>query len=436
VPHPLGVLAHFDAAVWYLGDNRLTQDPEDALTDLFANQLPDASVAERQQYLTLSARDYLNGGGKLLFTGETTGYYGTLGGALGGIYYGLDGAPNQDCVVTADPYSDCLLLADDFTQYYLGAYSRATSSPTKLKGIAAPLVGSQANFGGSAVSDNPLDEAGSFSSTSDLLPPADFPQFSSAPSAIYKGGSGGGLTPVEGDYYVGALHTDDTFTRLGRTINLGGVAQSETPSLDFALSFDTEPRYDNVIVEAHTVGSNDWTTLPEASGLTNTNVPTGCGAGFLLDEHPFLLHYITPGHPCAPTGTTGTWNRMTRNSGGWQQVSFDLSAYAGEKVKVDISYVTDQSAGGLGAYIDDTRVVVDGTATQQEGFETGLGAWSIQAPPAGSPEVSVGFKRAKSLFSASIATPDTLLFGFGVEQLATPDERAMVLGRAMKYLLH
>ena len=27
VPHDLGVLSHYDAVLWYLGDNRLTQDP-------------------------------------------------------------------------------------------------------------------------------------------------------------------------------------------------------------------------------------------------------------------------------------------------------------------------------------------------------------------------------------------------------------------------
>jgi hypothetical protein len=29
--------------------------------------------------------------------------------------------------VTQDLFSDCLLLADDFYQYYLGAYSRSTA---------------------------------------------------------------------------------------------------------------------------------------------------------------------------------------------------------------------------------------------------------------------------------------------------------------------
>ena len=36
VPHDLGVLSHYDSVLWYLGDNRLTQDPEDVLTDTYA----------------------------------------------------------------------------------------------------------------------------------------------------------------------------------------------------------------------------------------------------------------------------------------------------------------------------------------------------------------------------------------------------------------
>ena len=59
VPHHLGVLGHFDAVVWYLRDNRLTQDPEDELTQIGSRQFPDAAVAERQQYLTLSVHDYM-----------------------------------------------------------------------------------------------------------------------------------------------------------------------------------------------------------------------------------------------------------------------------------------------------------------------------------------------------------------------------------------
>ena len=41
VPHDLGVLSHYDAVVWYLGDNRLTQDPEDEFIDTPFGALPD-----------------------------------------------------------------------------------------------------------------------------------------------------------------------------------------------------------------------------------------------------------------------------------------------------------------------------------------------------------------------------------------------------------
>ncbi len=80
VPHDLGILSHYDAVVWYLGDNRLTQDPEDEIieTEPFG-PLPDIAVAEREQYLTMAVRDFLNDGGKLLHAGETAQYLGQLG---------------------------------------------------------------------------------------------------------------------------------------------------------------------------------------------------------------------------------------------------------------------------------------------------------------------------------------------------------------------
>jgi len=107
----------------------------------------------------MAVRDYLNGGGKLAHTGETTAYYGALGAALGGIYCGLNGAPDQDCVITDDFFSDCLLLADDFTQYYLGAFNRTRrEEPTALEGISPPFGGSTADFDPRA--SNPSDRGG------------------------------------------------------------------------------------------------------------------------------------------------------------------------------------------------------------------------------------------------------------------------------------
>jgi hypothetical protein len=340
-------------------------------------------------------------------------------------------------VVTEDPFSDCLLLADDFTQYYLGAYGRApVAAPTSMIGTGAPLTGAAADFGGPALTDNPLNEAGSFTATSDILPVTRFPQFKSSASAAYQGAAGGAFDPLAGGWYVGAAHTDDTWTRLARTVDLSSTTAAQAPSLNFGISYDTEAGYDNVIVEAHTVGSDNWTTLPEADHRTDSTVPDECEAGFLVAEHPFLEHYLTQSESgCTATGSTGSWNRLTGSSGGWQQVSFDLSAYAGEQVEVAISYVTDPSAGGAGVFVDDTRVTIAGAATQAEGFESALGAWTVPGAPAGSPTGMTGFKRAQSVFSAGVTTDDTVLLGFGVEQLSTPAQRAEVLGKAMAHLL-
>jgi hypothetical protein len=441
VPHPLGVLGHYDAVIWELGDNRLTQDPEDEITDTFQfGPLPDLAVAEKEQYLTMAVRDDLNEGGKLLHTGETTGYYGLLGGSIGGIYYGLDGAPDEDCAITGDFFSDCLLLADDFQQYYLGAYARTTfADPAGIAGTGPPLDGAAATFGGPAVADNPLDEAGAFALTSDVLPPGQFPQFAGTASSTYVGEGGTNpFAPVEGERYAAALHADASYQRLARTIDLSGVTAADAPTLDAQLSYSTELGYDHVIVEAAPSGTDDWTTLPDANGGTTTTPPTQCEDEFLLDMHPFLTHYLTLGDPaCATTGTTGSWNSFTGESGGWTPVAFDLSAYAGQSVDVKISYVTDPNTGGIGVFVDDTRLTTTAGEIDADGFEADPGLWSIEGAPAGSAPNSGDFQFAGTLVevAASVTTEDSVLLGYGIEQLATPAEQADVLGRIMAHLL-
>ncbi|MFG1943758.1 M14 family zinc carboxypeptidase [Nonomuraea sp. NPDC048826] len=431
VPHHLGVLSHFRAVAWYLGDNRLSQEQQDVVTQTPLGPLPDLDVRRSQQDLTISVRDYLNEGGKLLYTGETAAYYGILGTTLGGLYYGLDGAPDADCVITTIDgfFEECLLYADDFTQYYLGVGGRTPRGGVTGYTGAGPLNGVNGTFGGPAAADNPLDEAG-------VLQPMgpDFPRFTGTPAADYLG-VGGPFDPVEGDWYVRGDHADDSYMRLTRTVNLGAVTAAQQPKLEFQMSFDTEPGYDNIIVEAHPVGTDDWTTLPDLNGGTDSTVPSECEAGFLLDEHPWLEHYLTPGNPCAPTGTSGAWNRFTGSSGGWQQVAFDLSAYAGQQVEVSISYVTDPASGGVGAFVDDTRVTTTGGTLDSEGFESGLGVWTIPGPPAGSPTGAGDFARAQADTTAAVATRDTVLVGFGLEQLATAAERAAAMRKIMKYLI-
>ena len=440
VPHPLGVLGHFDAVVWEIGDDRLSQDPEDEITDTYLfGPLTDLAVAERQQYLTLAMRDYLNEGGKLVYTGEMTGYFGQLGGSIGGIYYGLDGAPEEDCVVTGDFFSDCLLLADDFLQYYLGAFGRATfADPGGIAGTGPPLEGAAASFGGQAAADNPLDEAGAFALTSDVMPPDQFPLFAGTASSTYVTVDGvNPFGPVEGVQYAGAVHADASYMRLARTIDLSSVAAADAPALAFQISFNTEVGYDNVIVEAAPAGTDEWTTLPESGGATSTTPPTQCEDDFLLEMHPFLTHYLTAGDPCASTGSSGSWNALTGDSGGWQQVAYDLSAYAGGPVDVSISYVTDPESGGIGVFVDDTRVTTTAGVLDADGFEGPTSLWSIEGAPEGSAPNQGDFVISTVLVevAASVTTADSVLLGFGIEQLATPAEQADILGRIMEHLL-
>jgi hypothetical protein len=446
VPHDLGVLSHYDALLWYLGDNRITMDPEDVLTTTPFGDLPDVAVAERQQYLTMSVRDYLNEGGKLVHAGETAQYQGLSGisDIVGGLYYGLNGDPTAECVVSPRPgggtdgfFEDCLILADDFRQYYLGAYTRTdTADPASIEGVADPLSGFNAALGGPVVEgDNPLDEAGVLQPTSDVLPVDEFPQFASTGSAIYPLEPGSPYAPIEGEKYAGALHADDSYARLTRTITVPGDATEA--QLQFQLSYDIEPDYDHVIVEARTAGGSDWTTLPELGGRTGTTPPAECvEGGFLLTLHPFLGNYLGGADCSEPGPNGGTWNSFTGNSGGWQQVAFDLMPYAGNDVEVSITYVTDPGFGGIGAFVDDTRVVIDG-AIQADGFEGDTSDWTPAGAPEGSPPSAAAWQIDGVLFTsyAATSTEDSLMLGFGLEQMESDADRAELLGRALDDLI-
>ena len=444
VPHDLGVLNHYDAVLWYLGDNRLTQDPEDFLTQTPLGNLPDVAVAERQQYLTMAVRDYLNQGGKLIHAGETAQYQGLAGisTSVGGLYYGLDGAPEEDCVIVAQPnsqtagfFEDCLIMADDFRQYYLGGYTRTnTANPPSATGVGAPVDGWQGTFGGPVVTgDNPLNQAGLFQPTSDVLPVEQFPQFASHGAVAFPEEAGNPFKPIEGERYAGAVHEDASYQRLTRTVT---VPTGATAQLQFQLSADIEPGYDFVIVEARTAGGSNWTTLPEVGGMTSSDSPEECDGedSFLLNLHPFLETYL--GTDCNGAGATGDWHAILESTDGWTEVAYNLSGFAGSQVEVSISYVTDPATGGVGAFVDDTRVVVNG-AVDADGFEGATSDWTPTEEPPRSPPSPANWRIGPSLvnFLGGVATEDSLLLGFGLEHLSTDAERADLVERALDGLI-
>jgi Zinc carboxypeptidase len=424
-PSALGVLSHYAAVIWYTGDDLITREP--GMVPGTASRLANDEM--------LAVRSYLNEGGRLFYTGKYAGYQNAFG-------YEFQPETNAPCNPNDNGEDGCQALADDFQQYYLGAYAYNDNAGTTANGklydvvgAADPFTSLSWSFGGPSA--NNQDHSASFIATSGVLPPASYPQFESTASAKYNR-PGGPYAPHTGTYYAYSQIADVSYKRLARTIDLTGQTSG---NLSFWISRDTEQDWDFVFVEAHTVGQDNWTTLPDLNGHTSQSTGAqdpnlaSCPAGWQT-LHPFLAHYQTwdGASNCTSTGTTGSWNAATGNSGGWQQWSVDLSAYAGQQVEVSITYVSDWSVQGLGVFIDDTTVSTGATTS----FETDLGGWTVPGAAAGSAANANDFIRTNAAGfpeGAAITTPSTVYFGFGFEGIAGPASRAAVMQRVMTYLL-
>ena len=272
------------------------------------------------------------------------------------------------------------------------------------------------------------DHTGLLLTTSSFLPPDQFPQFASAAPLDWDI-PGGPFDPHAGEWYVYSQRADVTYKRLSRTIDLSGATSGE---LKFWSSYDTEPNWDYLFVEAHPVGSDDWTTLPDANGHTQQGTGDSCVEGW-NELHPFIDHY--QGANCEPTGSTGDWYAATGSSQGWSEWSVDLSGYAGTQVEVSISYVSDWGAQGIGVFLDDVTVLVDGAELAETGFEADLGGWTVAGSPDGSADNSNDWIRTQLGFEegAITTTEDTVFAGFGFEGLA-PAERDDLVARSMRHL--
>lgn len=173
---------------------------------------------------------------------------------------------------------------------------------------------------------------------------------------------------------------DLAYKRLARTISVpAGGAQ-----LSFWVARDTEPMWDFMLVEAHTPGQDDWTTLPDANGHTSQG--TGFVCPLWLQFHPFLTHYQTDlgDGTCAPTGTSGEWWAASGASDGMEQWSIELSAWAGGDVEVAISYVSDDIVQFSGVFLDDIVVSTGEGSTSFEDDGDLLDGWTVPGAPEGS----------------------------------------------------
>jgi Zinc carboxypeptidase len=435
-PSALGVLGHYDAVVWYTGNDVITREPG----------WGPGNVSRLAMDEILNVREYLNGGGRVLWTGKQAG----------GIQYSTSQAQlydptaaNAQCSAlppTTDPRR-CLVmhgsgdLQNDVLEYWFGGFltnlgaGLSEDNIFNVLGVDAPFDSLTLMFNGADSAANG-DNANSFIATSGILPPEDFPQFESWVSAKYDR-PGGPFDPHTGARYAYSQIADVSYKRITRTINVpaGGA------SLSFWTSYNTEATWDHLFVEARHPGQDDWTTLPDLNGNTTTApgspCPRGVSGGWRT-LHPHLDHYQTQvgETACTSTGTTGAWNAASGDSGGWQQWQVNLGAYAGGQVEISIAYASDWATQGLGVFVDDILVSTGEGSTSFEGADTG--GWQVTGPPAGSaPNVNnfvftdaTGFPEG-----AAISTKDTILLGFGFEAVSDAATRAAVMGRAMQYLL-
>jgi hypothetical protein len=434
-PDPMGVLSHYSAIVWYTGNDVLIR----------AAGVPGGTGSGKlANDEILAVRDYLNDGGKLLYTGQNAAF-----GQINAFPFNELGEPPLCDAVTPANTPDCIALSDDFLQYWLGAFKHIDVAADKPSVSALPFLGPSPvgaftlNGGDSADNQN---HTYSLVTTSSVLPKAQFPQFDSDPEVTLNRPPS--FDPATGTHYAVATNDDGGWQRLRRTIDLTGKT---TADLSFKMSFDTEPDYDYVFVEAHHVGQDDWTTLPDANGHTSDDVGLSCDINWDT-LHPFLAHYQTntdksqiPGEEdCVPGGTIGSppgdWNAATGNSGGYQDWKIDLSDYAGDAdpVEVSITYAQDFGAGGLGVFVDDAKITKDGSVTDSTSFEDGLGGFTAGPPPPGSEggtqqawssRTTLGYKDGPG-----VQTPRSVYWGFGLEGVTTATKRAQLMTVAMNHL--
>ncbi len=437
-PDALGVLSHYKAIVWYTGEDLYVREPGQpggtGTSKLFDDEI-------------LNVRDYLNEGGHALINGK----FALQGGWDQFLFNPLGAPPNPFCAnnqtagdgdVPEGQVFNCVAASNDFQQYWLGAYLPIAVADDIEPAAALPLL-EVPPFGTTAFGLNGPDSAEnqdnvySMLTTSSILKPDTYPQFKSDKAITIDRPAA--FDPPDGSKYVFSQASDSSYKRLAKTIDLTGKTAAD---LQFQISADTEPDWDFVAVEAHTVGQDDWTTLPDVNGHTSEDVGLSCPQIPMVELHPFVQHYETytgpvggdPDATCDPVGTIGNpvggWNGFTGNSGGFVPWQVDLSAYAGKQVEVSITYISDVGVQGLGVFVDDAKVTADGAVIDSTSFEDGLGGWSVPGAPEGSPGNANDWIQSGSVGyvdGPGVATSHSVYWGFGLEGVTGSGNRATLV---------
>jgi len=131
------------------------------------------------------------------------------------------------------------------------------------------------------------------------------------------------------------------------------LTAGQVSTLSFWTAWDMQAGFDGGVVDISTNGGGVWSRLTPAGGYPGT--------------------IANPGNACAamPSGTAAfTGTQFT-----WQQKSLDLSAFAGQNVKLAWRFGSDAGSNGEGWYVDDielTHAQVPGSCVGPFAFADGF----------------------------------------------------------------
>jgi immune inhibitor A len=148
-------------------------------------------------------------------------------------------------------------------------------------------------------------------------------------------------TPAAGSYQYWGGQQDEIDTNMVTDVDLTGKSSA---TLTFDAWYDIEEAWDFAFVQVSEDNGATWKSL----GNENTRSDV-----------------VPQGYPTILTSMPG----YTGKSDGWQQQSFNLSEYAGEKIKLRLRYATDWGTSHIGFFADNIKVVADGQTVVEDGAE-------------------------------------------------------------------
>jgi hypothetical protein len=185
-----------------------------------------------------------------------------------------------------------------------------------------------------------------------------------APTTFASSGFGSASYPQPPDYA-----TSGAFDYVGFETGLTLAMSQALPAnskLTFSTKYDIENGYDFGYVQVSTDGGATWTNVA-GTGTTNTQASD------------------------VGTYVANLGNGITGTQSSWAPATFDLSAYAGQTVKIRFDYRCDagwygngSTSGGIGWNVDDVAVGPTGSPIFTDDFSTMKTDWTASTNTPGS----------------------------------------------------